>query len=110
MDALRGRPLIELCCSPDSLLSTVGEEHGMSTCRITEADRFDLPRGLAKARDYIGRHPGAWSAGDIGKVQTWAEKRDPDGKRVFNLKRDLVAEWRRTPKHWPPHMLASALS
>ncbi len=73
MDALRGRPLIELCCSPDSLLSTVGEEHGMTTCRITEADRFDLPRGLAKARDFISCHPGAdaWSALPCTAWCTW---------------------------------------
>ncbi len=58
LDALRGRPLIELCCSPESSLSAVGQEYQMTICRVTAADRFDLPRGLAKARRFIGNHPG----------------------------------------------------
>ncbi len=58
LDVLRGRALIEICCDPDSELTTMGQRCGMSTCRITRSERFDQPRGLLRARDFIGRNPG----------------------------------------------------
>jgi hypothetical protein len=65
--------LVELCCAPDSGLGLAAEARGLSSCRITEPDRFDLARGLAKARGFIADHgcTDSWAALPCTAWCTW---------------------------------------
>ena len=51
--------LVELCCEPDSALSAMAVERGLEALRITKEDRFDLDRGLSRARCFLATHAGA---------------------------------------------------
>ncbi len=47
------RGLVELCCAPDSALSAEAQGRGLETLRVTERDRFDLARGVERARCFV---------------------------------------------------------
>ncbi len=47
------RGLLEICCDADSELGLAAEARGLVHERITLEDRFDLARGVAKARSFV---------------------------------------------------------
>ncbi len=67
------RALVELCCASASTLSAEADARGLETLRITEQDRFDLPRGLNQARSFIRarRDVDAWASLPCTAWCTW---------------------------------------
>ena len=49
------RALFEICCDADSELGLAAEARGLVHERITLEDRFDLARGVAKARSFVAQ-------------------------------------------------------
>ena len=56
--------LVELCCDVDSELGSRAASFGVKSLRITQSDRFDLPRGVDKACRFLRGQTGAdaWAA------------------------------------------------
>ena len=53
------RSLVELCCDSDSVLGERAAAFGIESSRITVVDRFDLPRGVAKAQSLLAENGGS---------------------------------------------------
>ena len=67
------RALAELCCDADSELGRMAPAYGLANLRITEVDRFDVAKGLRKAKSFIQEHDGcdAWAALPCTSWCTW---------------------------------------
>ena len=67
------RAFVELCCDKDSMFGRIAPAYGVDLLRITEADRFDQPRGLEKASCFIRErsHVDAWAALPCTPWCTW---------------------------------------
>ena len=47
------KAILELCCDADSGLGIAAPDFGFASGRITVAERFDLPRGVATALRFV---------------------------------------------------------